>query len=118
MQRAAGEHAVVRPGLVEILERQPPEEVAFRRRGIDPEHVVAGARERRRQLAPAAADLEQPRRRPCFRERRQVLAGELLERGQQSLAVVATPSLTHSAAIATGQRHHWIGAPTKASRPW
>ena len=112
MERARRDHAVVRVGLLELLERQPAEEIAERGGRVDSEHVVARDGERRRQLAPAATNFEQP-----SRWGGQMLAGKLLERRQQSRLTVATPSFAHSAAIATGQRHHWIGAPTNASRP-
>ena len=72
-------HDRVEPlGLLDVLELQPPEELARRRERVDPEHVVPGDGERGRQLALAAADVEHPRR------RRRQAARERLERDHRT----------------------------------
>jgi len=64
VQRVGGDDGVEQSLLrLQVVEPDPAEALALRRERVDPQHVVAGGRQRRRQLAVAAADVEHARRR-------------------------------------------------------
>ena len=79
VEREAGDNGVERAVLfAEILEQQPAEALALRRRRIDAEHVVTRDSQGGRQRTPPAADLEHGHRRL-----RQLRGEELVERDQR-----------------------------------
>jgi hypothetical protein len=59
MKDALGDGEIEQGGIVERLQGDLPEDRPFRRIRVDREHVVAFRRERKRELATAAADLEE-----------------------------------------------------------
>ena len=63
VERHARNDRVEGPGLGEGLDRRPSEDVALGRLGIDRDDVVAGSRQRIRERALAATDLEYAARR-------------------------------------------------------
>ena len=64
VERTAGDDCIERSRWDERFERHALEDRAFRRNGVDRRHLMAGRGERERGLPVAAADLEDPRRRP------------------------------------------------------
>ena len=77
VQRAHGDDRVEAALVIlEIFQPDPTEEISLRRERVDPQHVVPLDRERGRELALSAADVEH-----ACRRGRKVFSGELEERG-------------------------------------
>jgi uncharacterized protein len=89
MERVRRDHGIeLLVRRVEILEADSAEEIALRRTRVDPEHVVAVHRERGRQLAVAAADVEETSRRHG-----EVLADEVEKRRLRHVPTLHPASL-------------------------